>query len=55
MTAMYLDAAEKLLKKDHGGAKDLLKRIVEKDRDKLDGSGVYRGGSGLREGTQGRR
>ena len=32
MTAMYLDAAEKLLKKDNAGAKDLLKQIVEKDR-----------------------
>ena len=31
MTAMYLDAAEKLNKKDTAGAKDLLKQIVEKD------------------------
>jgi tetratricopeptide (TPR) repeat protein len=31
MTATYLDAAEKLLKKDNKGAKPLLKRIVEKD------------------------
>jgi tetratricopeptide (TPR) repeat protein len=32
MAAMYFDAAEKLLKKDTAGAKDLLKQIVEKDR-----------------------
>ena len=34
MTARYLDAAEKLLKKDTDGAKELLKQIVEKDRDR---------------------
>jgi tetratricopeptide (TPR) repeat protein len=32
MAATYLDAAEKLLKKDNAGAKPLLKKIVEKDR-----------------------
>jgi tetratricopeptide (TPR) repeat protein len=34
MTARYLDAAEKLLKKDTEGARELLKQIVEKDRDR---------------------
>jgi tetratricopeptide (TPR) repeat protein len=31
MTARYLDAVERLIKKDHAGARDLLKQIVEKD------------------------
>ena len=32
MTAAYLDAAERLIKGDTAGAKELLKQIVEKDR-----------------------
>ena len=32
MTATYLDAAEKMIKGDTAGAKELLKQIVEKDR-----------------------
>jgi hypothetical protein len=32
MTATYLDAAERLIKGNTAGAKDLLKAIVEKDR-----------------------
>ena len=34
MPARYLDAAEKLLKKDTEGARELLKQIVEKDSDR---------------------
>ena len=34
MTARYLDAAEKLIKKDTAGARELLKQIVEKDRNR---------------------
>ena len=32
MTATYLDAAERLIKGDTAGAKELLKQIIEKDR-----------------------
>jgi len=34
MTARYLDAADKLLEKDTDGARELLRQIVEKDRNR---------------------
>ena len=55
MGAAYIDAVDRLIAGDTAEALDLLKLIVEKHKDYVDGAGVRGRGSRLRANVEARR